>query len=293
MQADTSTKKTFFLSHRSWILLLGIILFMPPLSLLVQFTQDSNFCGTWCPRMFFSWRHGESAAAFLQGVMRNYLGVALVLGVLGATFFRGRIWCSHICPVGGTTELGSRLFPSLLKIPLDRIPAAPVRYGYLTAYLLLPALGLGSLCCGYCNFATLPRFLGAFFSPADLTFFLRSAGLINLGLLLGFGFLSRGGRGYCNLLCPVGALDALSNRAGMKNGRRMRILEERCNGCSQCKHVCPVWAIGVEENKATIDQLSCVPCGLCRNVCMKDAIVYGTDNSSKKDGRTAHAEAME
>ena len=81
-------------------------------------------------------------------------------------------------------------------------------------YLLAPLFGLGSLCCSYCNFATAPRLIGAAFSGADLAFFLRTAGVINLLLLLVLGILARGGRGYCNLLCPVGALDALAARLG-------------------------------------------------------------------------------
>ncbi len=274
MQDTTSTKKIFFLSMRTWILIAGILLFMPPLSFLFQLTQDSSFCGSWCPRMFFTWRSGTSGGMFLLGMLRSFMGVALVLGILASTFFLGRLWCSHLCPVGGATELGSRLVPKKFKIPLDAVPAPAVRYGYLSAYLLLPALGLGSLCCSYCNFATVPRLFGAAFSQADMAFFFRSAGLVNLGLLVGLGFLTRGGRGYCNLLCPIGALDSLANRLGDKFGRRMRVDASRCNGCGQCREVCPVWAVEVGE-QARINQFSCVPCGMCRTACPQHAVHYG------------------
>lgn len=287
MQPDTTTKTHFFGIRRHWILILGLVLFMPPLSLLFQFTQDSDFCGTWCPRMFFTWSRGESAGSVALGMVRSYMGVALVLGAVVSTFFWGRLWCSHLCPIGGTAELGSQLIPRALKIPLAGVPASPVRYGYLAAYLLLPALGLGSLCCSYCNFATVPRFLGASFSHADMAYFLRNAGVVNLGLLVGLGFLTKGGRGYCNLLCPIGALDALSNRLGEKIGRRVRVAEERCTGCGRCKDACPVWAIDI-SGKAGIDQLSCIPCGVCMESCPEQAIAYG----SKKPGRERRLQAV-
>ncbi len=283
-----TTENHFFVKRRSWILILGVVLFMPPLSFLFQFTQDSSFCGTWCPRMFFTWRPDMTAGAFMSGMVRSYMGVILVLGAVLSTFFLGRVWCSHLCPVGGTSELGSRLIPEKLKIRLDTIPASPVRYGYLAAYLLLPALGLGSLCCSYCNFATVPRFLGASFSHADMAFFLRTAGLVNLGLLVGLGFLTKGGRGYCNLLCPVGALDALSNRLGEKFGSRIRVVEDHCNGCGLCKDACPVGAVEAGET-VRIDQLSCFPCGLCMKACPRNAIAYGPRKTCQKEERVPAA----
>jgi len=283
MQDVTTTEKHFWMNKRTWILMAGILLFMPPLSFLFQITQDSSFCGSWCPRMFFTWRSGTSGGAFLAGMARSFMGVALVLGVLVSTFFLGRFWCSHICPVGGTSELVSRLIPEKIKFRLDAIPASPVRYGYLTAYLLLPVFGLGSLCCSYCNFATVPRLFGAAFSQADLAFFFRQAGLVNLGLVVGLGFLTRGGRGYCNLLCPIGALDSLMNRLGEKFGRRVRVAADRCNACGLCKDACPVWAIDIAQ-EARINHFSCLPCGSCLKACPRQAIRYGF----KKEAGTRH-----
>ena len=169
-------------------------------------------------------------------------------------------------------ELGSRLVPKFLKINFSAIPAAPVRYGYLAVYLIAPAIGIGALCCNYCNFATVPRFFGAAFVEADLAYFFRAYGLINLGLIFGLGFLAKGGRGYCNFFCPVGALDALSNRLGAKFGKRVTVSGQKCNGCSACTGVCPTWAIEIKDQKAAIDQLSCFPCGICEKTCPQGAI---------------------
>ena len=273
MPTDT-TKKSLLLRYRYWIILVGILLFLPPLSFLFQSTQDHNFCGSWCPRMFFVWRQGTTIGQFFMGWQRSYMGVLLVLGVLATTFFFGRYWCSHLCPIGGTTEIGSKLLPRFLKINYSEIPASPVRYGYLSVYILAPLIGIGSICCRYCNFATIPRLFGSAFSQADMAYFLRTAGLISLGLIVIFGFVARGGRAYCNLLCPIGALDALSNRLGSKLGKRVRVNTSKCDACGNCAKACPTWAIDVKE-KAKVDQLSCMPCRICEKICPQEAIHYG------------------
>ena len=274
MKQHVTTKLGFLTRKRIWILLISIILFLPPLAFIFQLSGQTNFCGTWCPRMFFVWGNGESMTSYFNGFVRSYMGVILVFGVLGTTFLLGRYWCSHLCPIGGSMELVSKLVPRFLKINFSKIPAPAFRYGYLTVFFLAAATGIGSLCCNYCNFATIPRLFGAAFSQAELSYFLRTSGLINLGLVVVLGFFAKGGRAYCNLICPVGALDSISNRLGLRIGKRMNIDESRCNGCGKCKDSCPVWAIEVDQ-QAKIDSFSCMPCGECQTSCSRGAISYG------------------
>ena len=134
MKADNTVPgaASFWARHRNLILLGGIILFLPPLAAIVQLTADVNFCGRWCPRMFFVWRDGTTATAFLMGFVRSYVGVALVVTILATTLAFGRYWCSHLCPVASPLELGSRLVPSSLKLDFSRTPAPSFRYAYLS-----------------------------------------------------------------------------------------------------------------------------------------------------------------
>jgi hypothetical protein len=107
------TRIGFLSKYRTLILISALILFLPPLAVIFQVvTGDNNFCGKWCPRMFFIWRQGITSQQYFMGMMRSYMGVALVLGILGTTFFLGRYWCGHFCPIGGATELGLYYCPS-------------------------------------------------------------------------------------------------------------------------------------------------------------------------------------
>ena len=268
-------KPGFLVRHRTLIMIVSLFLFLPPLAFIFQAsTGDNDFCGTWCPRMFYAIRKGAGVKEIVGGVMRAYMGVALVIGALVSTFFWGRYWCSHLCPVGGAGELGSKLVPDKFKINYAAIPAAPVRYGYLGVYLTAPILGIGSLCCNYCNFAALPRLFGAAFVQADLAYFFRVYGVINLALFILLAVLAKGGRAYCNFLCPVGGLDALAGKLGAVFGKRVKLIGDKCTGCGKCIDVCPTWAIEMTE-KADIDQLSCMPCRKCEQICPEGAIYYG------------------
>ena len=100
---------SFWSKHRTLILIAGIVLFLPPLAAIVQLTGDVNFCGRWCPRMFFVWREGQTMTSFLMGFVRAYMGVALVVAILATTLAFGRYWCSHICPIASPLELGFSL----------------------------------------------------------------------------------------------------------------------------------------------------------------------------------------
>jgi NADH-quinone oxidoreductase subunit F len=50
-------------------------------------------------------------------------------------------------------------------------------------------------------------------------------------------------------------------------------INDECNGCLLCKAKCPVDAIaGSKKERHVIDQQKCIRCGVCREVCNRDAV---------------------
>ncbi|HCE44896.1 MAG TPA: hypothetical protein DET40_15250 [Lentisphaeria bacterium] len=249
------------------ILFAGILLFLPPLSLLPQFSGEAKFCGTWCMRMFMK----LPPASYIFFV--TFMGVALTALVLAVTFFFGRLWCGRLCPIGGTSEIASKLVPEKVKINYTGISAPAVRYGYFLIFLLAPLLGIGTLCCNFCNFSLVPNILTAPFSAGSVAFFFTSTGFLSTSLFVVLGIWSKGGRGYCNFMCPVGAIDSLVNAIGAKLGfRRIKIEKANCTGCGACSEVCPAWAIVKDKEDVRISQFSCISCGKCKDECPGGAI---------------------
>jgi len=70
----------------------------------------------------------------------------------------------------------------------------------------------------------------------------------------------------------------------------IKVLSEKCAGCTLCVKACPFGAIAMKNKKAVIDLSKCNLCGACREVCKFEAImiekkeaVKSTDFSLYKD----------
>lgn len=265
------------IKKRYIFMVLGIALFLPPLSILPQAAGEVNMCGAVCPRMFFILPAKDMWTGFINNIQSMWLGVTLVGMILIVTLFFGRLWCSHFCPVGGVTELGSKFIPKWLKIDFSFVNAPAFRYGYLVVYIAGALIGIGNIACRLCNFRVIPFLIGSPFVPAYRTYFTTSmglAGLMTVGLL---GFVTKGGRGYCNLICPVGALDSVLNAVSAKLSftNRVRTDMSRCNGCGRCVDSCIVWALKLDGGqKIKRDLFSCMSCRECEKVCPNGAISY-------------------
>ncbi|MEE9355908.1 MAG: 4Fe-4S binding protein [Methylococcaceae bacterium] len=273
--------------YRYFVIFLACVSFLGPLAFLPQLVGNDDLCGKLCLRRFYLYFPGMTWDDMMMHVNAAFIGVIAFGMILLTTFFFGRIWCSFLCPVGGLAELGSRMLNDRWKIEFRSLPQIQIRYGYFAFYLVaMPALGISA--CTLCNFITVPRLIEAMSGEyRGLAFLVSSVGLVNLGLLLLMGFFSSKGRAYCQLLCPIGAADALVNRvaANFKFTHRIHVAKERCTGCNICARNCMCGAIKMVDKIAVVDQASCMSCHECVDVCDWNALEWRTPARHKQPKR--------
>ena len=229
---------------------------------------------------------------FLPAVLS--LNFAVIAGLILLTLLFGRIYCSVICPLGimqdGFAALGRKAHKNRYKYT----PARNVlRYGmliFMVAALAFGAISIASLIAPYSAFGRIVRsFLApvwqwgnnmlavfaeshdsyAFYSvhtwhPNWYIITIAGVTLVVLGVLAW-----RGGRTYCNTICPVGTVLGFFSRFSWL---RPVIDVSKCNGCGLCARNCKSACIDSKNHE--IDYSRCVTCFDCIGSCHKGAISY-------------------
>ena len=86
----------------------------------------------------------------------------------------------------------------------------------------------------------------------------------------------RGGRTYCNTICPVGTiLSFLARFSWMK----IQFVEDKCKNCSMCSKNCKAACIDYKTH--SVDYSRCVVCGNCIEKCKFGALKYAPVKSAK------------
>ena len=266
--------------HRFLVFLVGIVLLYAPFALLSRFILWAS--GTpllpdahrICMRMPVQWL----AQPWMYGTMIQqpaYLVVILVLP--GIALFVGPLFCGWMCPAGGMTEYLSRIVPPRFQLDLGgKVNPVPIRYGFTVGMMVASLIG-GNVCCSFCNFTYAQNLISAVFG--DFTGIAYWASFMIVGFVLWFvilGLFTKGGRGWCNLLCPAGALQGLTHSLGrwLRLGRSVQIQQSQCRACKTCLSTCPTWAISAKEDRIEINSHACNVCMDCTKVCSRNAIAY-------------------
>jgi ferredoxin-type protein NapH len=274
--------------HRILFFLLGIVLLYAPFALLTRLilwasgsplVADAHRV---CMRMPIQWL----AQPWMYGTMIEqpaYLVSILVLP--GVALFVGPLFCGWMCPAGGLTEYLSRLVPPRFQIDLGgKFNGVPIRYGF-TAGMMATAFIGGNVCCSFCNFTHTQNIISAVFG--DFTGITYWASFMVVSFVLWFvvfGLFTKGGRGWCNFLCPAGALQGLTHSLGrwLRLGRSVQVDAHVCRGCKSCISICPTWAISRKEDTTTINVHACNVCLDCTRICNEQAIAYRPNKPARK-----------
>ncbi len=296
--ASMSKARKDHLKKRLLFFLLGMVLFVAPFSLLLVgigqlcAALDSGIGGAainseptvhraMCLRMPLTWAV-FSPERFFGRIIGNPLYLLIFL-LIGISFFVGPLFCGWLCP-GGMPEHLSRIVPSRFKINLrGKLDPVPIRYGFLAGFFIVAAPFIKkSVCCAYCNWTWIENVWNGLFGNLDgitgygMFAFTSSSIITFLLTFVVLGVVLEGGRGWCNFLCPAGALQNLTHWIGARLPFTYKIKHDmakcRCSG-EFCVESCPTWAVR-SEDRISIDRHICNGCMDCISACPNKAITY-------------------
>jgi polyferredoxin len=194
---------------------------------------------------------------------------SMVVLWLVATVVLGRGFCSWGCFYGGWDDGFSRIRkrPVIKKISelWKWMPFAVLIMVMLTAALAM----MPTYCSWICPFKAVTEFeqVTSVESATKAGIFLSIFG----GLVVVLPVMTRK-RTQCSFLCPLGAINSLSNKI---TPFTVKIDKNACNECFKCVEVCPLYALTPEDIKAGKVSIFCSKCGKCVDACSKKAIHFG------------------
>ena len=194
---------------------------------------------------------------------------SMVVLWLVATLVLGRGFCSWGCFYGGWEDGFSRLRkkPVIKKIGdfWKWMPFAVLLMVALTAALaLIPT---------YCNWICPFKAVTEFERVTNVESAAKAGVFISLfgGLVVILPVMTRK-RTQCSFLCPLGAINTVSNKV---TPFTIKIDKKTCNECLKCVEVCPLYALTPEGVKNGNVSVFCSKCGKCVDACSKKAIHFG------------------
>ena len=227
------------------------------------------FCHLVIPMMIIPAAFTESII-FPGSVIGGFANIAsMVVLWLVATLVLGRGFCSWGCFYGGWDDGFSRIRkkPAIKKISeiWKWMPFAVLIMVSLTAALTL----IPTYCDWICPFKAVTEFeqVTSVESAAKAGVFVS----LFAGLVVFLPVITRK-RTQCSFLCPLGAVNTLSNKV---TPFTIKIDKGACSDCYKCVDVCPLFALTREGVKNGIVSVFCSKCGKCVDTCSKKAIHFG------------------
>ena len=254
-----------------------------------------DFTGT-----LHAWLGWLARLQFLPAFLALNVGVVVFLVLLTLVF--GRVYCSVICPLGVMQDIvawfGKRKKKN--RYSYSR-PKQWLRWGVFAVFAASMLAGIGSLAALLAPYSAYGRIASNLFAPLyhwgnnllallaarldSYAFYSTDVWLKSLPTFLialaTFAVIAvlawRGGRTYCNTVCPVGTLLGLLARWSWL---KPVIDTDKCVSCRLCARNCKAACIDVSLHK--IDYSRCVACMDCIGKCHTGAISYRHPSKAPK-----------
>ena len=236
------------------------------------------------------WMGWLAKVQFLPAVMA--LNVAVIVALLVLTLIFGRIYCSVICPLGIFQDVLARFRRKKNKYSYSK-EVRWLRYPVLVLFIIALVAGVGAFFQLLAPYSSYGRIATMIFQPiwmlgnnvlaaiaerADSYAFysvdvwmksLPVFGIAVVTVVVLFVLAWRGGRTYCNTICPVGTVLSFFARFSWL---KIRFDEEKCKNCSMCSKNCKAACIDYKTH--SVDYSRCVVCGNCISACKFGALKY-------------------
>lgn len=201
-------------------------------------------------------------------------GVTLIW--LCITFLFGRVYCSTVCPIGALHDmvLWTRRKVFRRRITYRYEPARSVRWHVLAIYVVCIVAGITvvplwiepwnimrNICSAINPSAAESTWIGLGLGGATGIV----AGALSFVLVILCAVFT--GRGFCNMLCPVGTALGAVNRYSLY---QIAFDPDKCVNCMKCEEVCSAGCVKVVGRY--VDNTRCVRCFDCIDACPNDAI---------------------
>ncbi|MDR1417417.1 MAG: 4Fe-4S dicluster domain-containing protein [Prevotellaceae bacterium] len=270
-------------------IILACIFFLLITLLFLDFTGAAH--------LWFGWL---AKIQLMPAILSATLIVVTLIVILTLLF--GRVYCSVICPLGVLQDGVSNVSGKRKKNRFRHSPAKSwLRYGVLGLVVAAAILGGNAVVSLLDPYAAYGRIASNFFAPlyrsgnnlldwlaarvSSYAFYPTEVwvkGWVTFGVaavtLAAVGILAwRGGRTYCNTICPVGTVLGFLSRFSIF---RLTLNAEKCKKCGLCERNCK--ASCIDAKNLTIDTSRCVACFSCMEACRFGAMKYAPVRIGKK-----------
>ena len=251
-----------------------------------------------------AWLGWMAKLQFLPAVLA--LNVGVMIGLVAITLVLGRMYCSVICPLGILQDVFAWFGKKAKKNRYTYSKAKNwLRYGMLAVFVVLMVLGLAGIATLVAPYSAFGRIAESLLQPlwmcgnnllamiaerADSYAFygvdvwLKSLPVLIIAVVtvvVLFVLAWRGGRTYCNTICPVGTVLGFISRFSLL---KIRVDEDKCIKCGLCTKNCKASCIDYKNMK--VDYSRCVDCFDCIGKCKKGAISFSPCLS--RQGKGSH-----